>query len=363
MMRTILYRRMFASLMVAWSIGAAQADVLLESPRSGVMQLYRMSDDGQHLTPLTQGPRDNTNGVWSPDGQRIAFVSTREGLPAVYLMRADGGDQHRVSIRGGISGNPAWSPDGRQLAFTVFHGDHAGIMVLDLPTRHQRMVNPTRIEAGYVGWTPDGRHIVYTESVAGQRNSNQLRRLDPTTGESQLLVDGRKAVVSGPSWSPDGKAFVYTRSAGRDGVNIEMAAADGTLIRRLTEGKLLSHNPQWSPDGRWIAYESNAHTGERMDIFVAAAEGTTPARNVTDHPQEDFDMQWSPDGQSLWFTSFRDGYSHVYRVPLDGAVQRVGKDQQYLARAQPRPRPPARLALNSTPAPGASSTRNQGVNP
>jgi dipeptidyl aminopeptidase/acylaminoacyl peptidase len=91
-----------------------------------IQQIYVMNVDGSRQTRLTE---NKTGGVgdfaptWSPDGTRIAFISSRQ----VYVMNADGSDQTRLTTvsEGSLLYDVAWSPDGRRLAFNSSGGiDH-----------------------------------------------------------------------------------------------------------------------------------------------------------------------------------------------------------------------------------------------
>lgn len=326
----------------------SHAELLAESPRNGVTQIFLMADDGSGLKALTQGAKDSANASWSPDGRQIAFVSTREGSPAVYLMAADGSNQRRVSMRGAtVNGRPVWSPDGQLLAYPTHGADLQGIVVLELASGSQSSVNKQVLSTAHLTWSPDAKEIFYTAPVPEKRGENQLLALNIKTGLSRLVLSGNKGVISDVTWSPDGQRMAYTRAAGRDGTNIHVASKDGSQSKALTTGILLSSTPRWSPDGRWILFESNAHSGERSDVFVVPSEGGA-VRNLSNHEQEDFDAQWAANGKSIVFSSFRDGYSHIYHSTLDGVVTRVGKDTQYLGAARPRPAKDATLASMAT---------------
>ena len=56
--------------------------------------------------------------VYSPDGRKIAFGSSRSGDFEIYVMNADGSDVVRLTQSSGLDVRPAWSPDGKRIAFT-----------------------------------------------------------------------------------------------------------------------------------------------------------------------------------------------------------------------------------------------------
>ena len=88
----------------------------IESPDK--TQIYVMDPDGSHVRSLTgQSPGRSGFAAWSPDRQKIAFMSDRDGEPEVYVMAADGSDVQRLTSRRGLDGFPVWSPDGNQIAF------------------------------------------------------------------------------------------------------------------------------------------------------------------------------------------------------------------------------------------------------
>ena len=157
--------------------------------------------DGCCLQRLTVGRfYDNLSPTYSPDGQRIAFVSTRPGLPQIYVMAADGTDQQLFAPfdygATGSSNAPEWSPDGQAVAF---HRDVAGtlqVFVLDVRTRAVRQLTSVGRNEDPT-WAPDSRHMAFVSDRSGYR---QLWIIDLETRRIRPLLQQSGARL--PAWSP-----------------------------------------------------------------------------------------------------------------------------------------------------------------
>ncbi len=78
--------------------------------------IYLVPFDGGESTRLTNHESDRTP-VFSPDGQQLAYMSTRSGNWDIYTISAEGSAPRRVTASAGNDGLPAWSPDGSQIAY------------------------------------------------------------------------------------------------------------------------------------------------------------------------------------------------------------------------------------------------------
>jgi len=153
------------------------------------------------LQRLTVGRfSDNLSPTYSPDGRRVAFVSTRPGLAQIYVMGADGTDQQLFApFDYGVSGSsnaPDWSPDGLSVAFHRDVGGTLQVFVLDVRkgtvkqlTSLGRNEDPT--------WAPDSRHLAFVSDRAGYR---QLWIIDLETGRIRPLLQQSGERL--PAWSP-----------------------------------------------------------------------------------------------------------------------------------------------------------------
>ena len=77
-----------------------------------------MNADGSGVTRLTNNTSSDAYPVFSPDGQKIAFTSTRDGNSEIYLMNADGTNQTRLTNNTSFDGWPSFSPDSQKIVFT-----------------------------------------------------------------------------------------------------------------------------------------------------------------------------------------------------------------------------------------------------
>jgi len=246
--------------------------------------VYVSRVDGSHATRLTS---DGYGGSprWSPDGKRIAFVTTISysgnlSSSTIELINADGSG--RQTLAGGT--DPAWSPDGAQIGFTWYF----------------EAVFP------YGGGKATKIYQVYTIKSDG---SNQ----------TQLAPDSAYNYMG--SWSPDGNSIVFTRFTPALGnEEIFVMAADGTVASRvrLTENGLRNGHPAWSHSGAKIAFEGwqEPHSA----IYTMNPDGSGQTR-LTSGTADDLCPAWSPDDSRIAFTSNRDGYFQIYLMNADGSGQ------------------------------------------
>jgi tricorn protease-like protein len=98
-----------------------------------------------------------------------------------------------------------------------------------------------------------------------------------------------------PSFSPDSRAIVFSR-----GGDIYSVRADGSGLRRLTDGLALDTAPQVAPNGRYVVFERRASEGSPADLFSVSIYGGA-AKAVAATPDDDADASFSADGRAIVF--------------------------------------------------------------
>ncbi len=271
-------------------------------PGIPAFEIYVMDTDGGNQRRLTNNRHNDGSPSWSPDGERIVFVSHRDGNPEIYVMDADGGNQQNLSNNLSDDSSPSWSPDGNRIAFDSNREGRFNweIYVIDTDGRNlQRLTNNPdpngHPDDRFPSWSPDGAHIVFSarreEHVENKfAVTYEIYVMDVGGGNQQRLTNNRNNEWA-PVWSPDGKriAFVADRKGNFENFDIYVMEADGGNLQNLTNDRAWDWNPSWSPDGKRIAFSSDRDGN--FEIYVMNADGSNP-QNLTNNPRGDSNPAW-----------------------------------------------------------------------
>ena len=157
------------------------------------------------LTRLTTQPGVETHPLWSPDGQRVVFVSTEDDRTTVYQQAADGSGTPERLLTDEVMDDFVphdWSPDGDTLFLTAFStetGLDIGMVSSDGSGTWEPLVETPANERSPV-ISPDGRWLAYDSDVSG-RFEVYVQRLPEIRGRQQVSVRGAYR----PRWSEDGR--------------------------------------------------------------------------------------------------------------------------------------------------------------
>ncbi|MDA8130698.1 MAG: hypothetical protein M0011_04240 [Elusimicrobia bacterium] len=249
---------------------------------------------------LTRGsgniPEFNMTPAPSPDGKRVAYLSTRHGHPPEVRIR---------DLR-----------SGKEAALTALSAGAENIP-------YGRFTKPLRSLA----WSSDGRYLAFS----GQKNHREYLYLyEPDTGKvRRSTVDGLYELRQ-PAFSPDGKkvAFVGMKGGFNDLYELPVAllARGGDIpldkAARLTDSPQDESSPAYSPDGTILAYscEVDASSGPVRDLCLLRRGGKP--EDVHFEGGSVYDPVFSDDG-SIYFISDAGYDFELYKRDATGAVFRM----------------------------------------
>jgi|DewCreStandDraft_5_1066085.scaffolds.fasta_scaffold00144_84 dipeptidyl aminopeptidase/acylaminoacyl peptidase len=273
---------------------------------------------------LTTHPAADARPRWSPDGRKLAFISTRDGTSQIWVMDVTGGEPERLTrFPTGASG-VLWSPDGRHLAFTAEVYPDCPDETCNHQREQERARSPvkarlyTRLLYRHWDTWKDGkrRHLFVIPAVGGTAR-------DLTPGDHDVPPFS----LGGPddyAFSPDGSELCFARKDSRDEAistnsDLWIVPVRGGEPRRLTTNPAADNSPLYSPDGRYIAYRAQERPGFESDrwrlmLYDRQTGRTRSLTEALDHWVEEF--VWAPDSQRLYFTVAEGGAFPIYTVAL-----------------------------------------------
>ena len=278
--------------------------------------------------PLAAGPGAHMAPRWSPDGTRLAYISSAEGGQSqLYVRWMASGESVRITGLPNAPGSIAWSPDGRNIAYSM--------LVPGEPARLGR--TPAKPEGAQ--WAEPLQQITnVTYRADGQgflRPGYSHLFVVPAEGGTPRQLTSGDFHHDGPvEWSADGRT-IYTsanRAADweRDPLDAEIYAVDvasGTL-RALTDRDGPDFAPVVSPDGSRIAYlgfDDRGYGYTQSQLYVMDRDGSG-RRSLTAGLDRDVDSpRWAADGRSIYVSYDDHGSRKVARIGLDGSVRTVAE--------------------------------------
>jgi Tol biopolymer transport system component len=341
-MRKVVAAAIAAAAWLAATQAVQATDVMLMN-RIGPSQmwLYVANADGsgeRRLLPATATREYDAS--FSPDGKWIVFTSERDGAgdgqADLWRVHPDGTGLERLTTDTSVEDAGVLSPDGNSLAYVSTKGGAhtANIWVMDLKTKRARNLTgdgkaePHTTMNGYFrpSWSPDGKWIAFSsdtgEKWQGAENGAGAGHSHPTSlyvmqadgsGKRRLTTITSGNAFGTPKWSADGSKLVaytipvqQTFAARMHGFGIAALTSSSQIVeidvasgasKELTTGTGLKTNPQYLPDGT-VGYLIKATQNGGPEIGIAYSNGKRgPTGNVRS-------PSWSPDGRQVVYYRF-----------------------------------------------------------
>lgn len=258
--------------------------------------LWTVPTKGGTAQQLTQHPGDDRQPVFSPDGKRIAFVSSRENGSQIYTMSTGGSAPEQLTVHSEGYSLQQWSAEDRLLALSTrdHYWRHAE-RFFSVPLNEQVNAQPEELLFDAYGHdgrlSPDGKHLLFVrESTKWYRKgyegsqAGQIWKYDLSKKTFQQIL----AAPGGcrhPLWKPDGSGFYYV--LGKDG-NFNLHAWD---FNSKTSKPLTTYHddavlePCLSRDGSTIVFR------RLFDLYRLRPDSGKPARKINITLANDRDRQ------------------------------------------------------------------------
>ena len=258
--------------------------------------IFVMDNNGENIINLTQTPEEEAHASWSPDGQKIVFdrlLKKGEAIEdfesAIFVMEADGQNPQRLTFEPGLNLAPVWSPDGNKIAFLSYRNGTSRIHTMDIDGQNvQQVTHHGRELDGPPVWSPDGRWIAFMSGDAqtdwGQVVDWGLYVTDPQGHHENLITRFQLTHFSGlawfrPAWSPDSQHLIYAveeqNSAGLMKIRI-----DEKVPTPLKTDELMNWStPVWSPGGDNLLFSAR-EAREPIEPIYLGTEYTMHLMNL-----------------------------------------------------------------------------------
>ncbi|MBR4729383.1 MAG: PD40 domain-containing protein, partial [Prevotella sp.] len=348
--------------------------------------LFSVPTTGGQARQITTNAAYDAYPVWSPDGSRIAFASTREGSFDIYVIGKDGGVPTRLTTHSTDETPIAWS-DNNHVLFSAAMMPTAQSSIFA-----QRDFSQVYEVGSQGGERPRLYSVITMEDISINANGDILYHdkkgyEDPFRKHHQssicrdiwLLSSDKYTKLTSfrgedrtPRWAPDGKSFYYLSE--QDGTfNVWQRTIDGTTDKQVTHHQ---QNPVrfltvandgtlcYGYDGEIYTYSGGkeqkvkvsitSDMGDRSlirqikgsdateispspknkeiafimhgDVYVTSIDYKT-TRQITDTPEQERSIDFSPDGRSLVYCAERGGHWQLYQTTI------VSKDEKQFAYA------------------------------
>lgn len=292
-----------------------------------IQRLWLVGSTGKNHRKLTSNDQNESSPCWSPEGDRIAYVTEGPHGSEIHVQWLQSGQQARLTQLPSSPTGLAWSPDGRHIAFSMFVKQDRPQLAksIDKPegarwAAEPRMTTRVHHERDGTGQLYEGYRHLFVVAAEG--------------GTARQVTSGDRDHGKRPQWMPDGNSLVFSANRNENwqheyrNTEIYRVDLETNEITQLTDRYGPAEDPVVSPDGKQIAFvgrEDRGQTYQVNQLYVMNADGSNVRSLTNDLDRNVFAPQWmkSPaEGlEDQLFVAYEEsGVGRIARVSLDGQV-------------------------------------------
>ena len=295
--------------------------------------LWLLDTETSESRALTTAESSDNSPTWSPDSNRIAFISKRAGdeQPSLYVIRADGGEAEKVLELPLAIASPRWLPDGKRIVFVTkvlpkLAADRDA-MKKELKKQKDSKVTAKVSEDGFMRywdtWQLDGQaHRIMVVDLATKKTTDltpqwERRFLFSDEVEFDLSRDGKWVALAAGTTPPP---FRESENTDIYLLSVENPAADWKNL--TTDNTQNDADPRFSPEGRFVIFgretrpRGGAEFTKLMRLEITTGDILHLAADVDLSPQ---DWRFSPDGGTIYFRAEDRARTRIYKMSPEGS--------------------------------------------
>jgi Tol biopolymer transport system component/DNA-binding winged helix-turn-helix (wHTH) protein len=288
----------------AWHPSVAREGYMLAYQKvSEAFSIWELDPD--HGSPKSHGlvvseSGRNEGAQISPDGKKIAFMSTRAGSMELWISDRDGSNPIQLTAMNGI-GTPRWSPNSRSIAFDVGWRDRGAVFVVDVPGGVPRPLAQGSSDNLVPNWSPDGKWVYFASTRSGLWQVWKM----PIEGGSAIQLTTHGGFAAYPSIN--GQTIFYSK------FNFPNPEVWRIPVEGGSETRVPQVRPEtwasWTPTEKGIYFiQKNSTEQPNVMFFDFASSQVSRVATLDKLP---FWLSASQDGKSLLYEHLDEENSHI----------------------------------------------------
>lgn len=290
--------------------------------------LYLLDIETKQTRQITFTGKDSSP-VWSPDGQRIAFVSRRHnGTGQIYILDLTGGEAKKITdLPVGVF-SIKWFPDGGRIAFGAnilpeYNGDFDKLKSIMEERKNSKVtakVTENTMFRFWDRWLTDG---FYPRLFSVDISNKEVMDLMPQTHNFFNMMGGVSFDIS-----PDGEQIAVSMNNtpppyDRLNYDIFLLSTDGsgTMVNITPDNPASDSNPVYSPDGRFILYGRQTiyhFYADKVEMVKYSVEAGSHTHLTRDIDLSCSNWAWAPDGRTIYFLAQENARNALFSLTVRG---------------------------------------------